>query len=564
VIESVDSSDNTVTFQNKKGSKFTLTIKKKQDVLHIMPTNKQDIPSVHLAGLLMDRKYTDPNQVPELINFVTENLNTITNYCVGCYKKMGHQSDIYINCGNDECVYKFEELRFGDPVIESFKRDPEIFMFLIRSSFDAITCDRKLDIFEPFPSKFIKGDVNMKRGEITKMVGKNYDAYKDFDRLNKIISTLNLDKFSEELDMFIKDKDILDAFGEDTYSLIRFIIMSCKIEIVLDTSMKDIPNECKIYRITHPMDKDTEFEQLKKTAGKTHYLFHGSRWHNWYSIMRNGLKNCSGGKLQTSGAAHGSGIYASDDAVLSYSYGVGTNAQRGVGTSVIGIFEILGDKSTYKKTKNIYVIDDDKVLIQRYLITVASNKGTVLSRLNTVFNAEIYEEKARTTAVVTTKGIKKLVKEYKVIARTIKKNPDSLGFRVTVDPNNAFVWKVFLDKYDEEYPVGKDMKKLGIKDIEMELLFPESYPFNPPFVRVIKPRFKHLTGNISRFGAVCNMILSPKFWSPACSIETLLITIKSQVIEGDGRIDPVNYNTPYGLKEAEDSFINIMRGHGWL
>lgn len=557
VVKSVDKTNNTVTLQNNKKILFTLVIKKKNSQLVITPL-KQDTHSIHLTGLIIHNKFTDPNQIPELMAFIIDNLNNITNYCVGCYTKMGHQSDQYINCGNDECVYKYEELRFGNPVIEKFKADPDIFVFLLRSSFDAITCNRKYDIFEPFPSRFLKGDQQLERGKMSKLTGKDLDNYKDFAKLEQIVQTLKLDKLVEELDMFIKDEHIVDVFGEDLYILIRFIVMSCKVEIVLDTSMKDIPKGCNIYRIVHQMDQDKEYETRKKASGKSHYLFHGSTWHNWHSIMRNGLKNCSGGKLMTAGAAHGSGIYLSSDSGYSINYG------KSVGKSVIGVFEVLGEKDKYKKASTIFVCPDEEALLQRYLIVISTNVTNTISRLNTLFNKEIYVENANTQTVITTRGIKKLVKEYKIIAKTIKKNPDSLGFKVQVDAGNAFLWNVLLDKYDEEFPVGKDMKKFGIKGVEMEMRFPDSYPFNPPFVRVVKPRFKHLTGNVTSGGSVCMEVLTPKGWSPACSIETLLVSIKSQILEGDGRIDPDNYNLEYSLKDAEASFIRVAKGHNWL
>ena len=48
--------------------------------------------------------------------------------------------------------------------------------------------------------------------------------------------------------------------------------------------------------------------------------FSGSHLENWHSIMRQGLINASGTKLQMHGAAHGSGIYLSPVASLSLGY----------------------------------------------------------------------------------------------------------------------------------------------------------------------------------------------------------------------------------------------------
>ena len=41
---------------------------------------------------------------------------------------------------------------------------------------------------------------------------------------------------------------------------------------------------------------------------------------NWYSILRNGLRNLSNTSLMTAGAAYGAGIYASSQYTTSYAY----------------------------------------------------------------------------------------------------------------------------------------------------------------------------------------------------------------------------------------------------
>ncbi len=38
--------------------------------------------------------------------------------------------------------------------------------------------------------------------------------------------------------------------------------------------------------------------------------------------------------------------------------------------------------------------------------------------------------------------------------------------------------------------------------ITMEMKFPKDYPMNPPFVRVLRPRFKFLTGKVFGFSPV--------------------------------------------------------------
>ena len=44
-------------------------------------------------------------------------------------------------------------------------------------------------------------------------------------------------------------------------------------------------------------------------------MFHGSSKQNWYSILRNGIRVLSKTKYMTAGAAHGVGVYASNNVI---------------------------------------------------------------------------------------------------------------------------------------------------------------------------------------------------------------------------------------------------------
>jgi len=55
--------------------------------------------------------------------------------------------------------------------------------------------------------------------------------------------------------------------------------------------------------------------------------------------------------------------------------------------------------------------------------------------------------------------------------------------------------------------------------IELEMTFPNEYPMKPPFVRVVRPRFKFLTGHITIGGSICMQVLTTSGWSPSNDIE---------------------------------------------
>jgi len=73
--------------------------------------------------------------------------------------------------------------------------------------------------------------------------------------------------------------------------------------------------------------------------------------------------------------------------------------------------------------------------------------------------------------------------------------------------DNLYIWYFTLGCFDPDIPLAQDMKNFGMKDIQLQVLFGPQHPHTPPFVRVIKPRFRqwmnggggHITGKFQRF-----------------------------------------------------------------
>lgn len=554
--------DDIMTIKEKKKNSCVLSFKGKdvrleysKNVLQIVPI-EDDIDSLALSNII--NKFHVVSCIDNIYDTIADTKKLVDNlydYCVVCGDRLEFQSKKYITCGTEDCNYKYEELLIDNPVIDAIKDDSDIIKFLIESAFDAIKCNRKFDIFEPFPKYFLKSDIDVKRGNLSRLKGNNYDNLKNFTKLNSLISKFNIDKFINQATEIYDDKELMKEIGKDMYILIRFIIMSCKVRIRKD---EDLSNNFDkkgtlVYKIIQPTDKEDDFKKLSN--GKNELLFHGSASHNWYSILRNGLKNCSNTKLMTAGAAHGSGIYFSGTSSYSYSYGKKGKKNE----SVIGVFEVADDIKNHHKSGNIYVVKDEKVLIQRYILLVKSSN--TCAKIDKLFRVTINKENREAKTRVYGKGLKKLVREYK---RIKKSDPDILGFKVVPSKTDVYHWKVYIIGFDKKSPIGKDMVRYGYKHIELEVKFPGSYPFNPPFIRVISPRFKSLTGHVTRAGALCMQILTEPHWVSTCSIESLIITIKSEILGGGGRLDPDRHSEKYSESEAKASFIRVARGHGWL
>lgn len=62
----------------------------------------------------------------------------------------------------------------------------------------------------------------------------------------------------------------------------------------------------------------------------------------------------------------------------------------------------------------------------------------------------------------------------------------------------------------------------------------ESFPFDPPFVRVINPVVSG--GYVLGGGAICMELLTKQGWSSAYSIESVILQISATLVKGKARI----------------------------
>ena len=96
----------------------------------------------------------------------------------------------------------------------------------------------------------------------------------------------------------------------------------------------------------------------------------------------------------------------------------------------------------------------------------------------------------------------------------------------------------------------------------LEIKVPETYPFNPPFIRVIRPRFAFRTGHVTIGGSICTELLTDSGWSPANTVEAVLVNIRANLLAGGARIDFANKHD-YTEHEAKDAFERMRQQHGW-
>jgi ubiquitin-protein ligase len=513
-----------------------------------------DYDTNHLVNLINKKKYESIDNIVDIVPDCLDYIIDLYKYCISCQEQLEVPSNEFSTCGKDECIFKMEELPIGEYILNLYQKYPDKVELILITSYETIRSQRREKIFEPFPTHFLidKNKNKPERGKMTAFnANKKCQNNKNWVFLDKVVNQFTTDQIVAIISKSVTEQDIKSKLGDDTYILVRFLLMSnrCNINIVNLIGHKDL----KSFQVIHPFDKEDEFK--KKSQSKSVLLYHGSKFDNWYSIMRNGIKVCSNTELMTAGAAHGKGIYTSDNFSTSLGY-CGYNYNSKI---IMGVFEVVGTKSDYKPGGSIFVIPSDDILILRYILCFPHNLSSIISqKLNDKFSIKIHQENSLINNRIKTKGMKRLTKDLSDLQN------NSCEFMVSYDPDNIQKWSIMVTDFDKDSQLVIDMKNFDIPFVEIEILFEDNYPYSPPFVRIIYPRFKYQTGHITSKGALCMEILTPNRWSPAYSIESLLIQIKSTITEGGAKIDPQNYSTRYTLTEAKQSFVLVAKQHGWM
>lgn len=479
----------------------------------------------------------------------------IYNYCFNCGSILDlGGNDKFMSCDNLECINICNSRLLDDSVTKEFQKykntpNLSILEFLIKTAYWAATSTRRDLVYNPNP------------------------FHNSWEKLDNFITTYPVNKILNILVSYDNDQDLYNCIGDVGYGFIKFtlktnntMLFSGSLISVSDINTLFNPNIDEKYVETLADDflKLQQFsvqhsQQVENRFKKGCYLYHGSRQENWYSIMRNGLKVCSDSKMQVNGAAYGSGIYLSDQVNFSLNYSTGQNI-------VIGVYQVMDTREKWYKTTNIYVVPDEKNVLLKYLLIFPSSgqsyseqfKGSLMALLNNKFKSSIYHDQSTKQSQVSSLRNKRLMKEYKTLFN------QEIGFRIElVNEDNLDTWKIFVPKsgFEGNPKFQENMEKFNLKEVELEFRFNENYPVQPPFVRIVSPRFIYRTGHITVGGSICMELLTNQGWDMTTSISTVVTYIKSAIMDGDGQIESVSI---YNMTEAVDAYNRMLKSHGWV
>ena len=470
-----------------------------------------------------------------------------------------------INSNISNCTYTGNNC-----IVSEWKQKESLVRFVIEYGFITLQSSRCAKILTSIPATWTNRGIQVK------------------DAIAKLHIITDLEKIFRAIIIARDDEALCDLIGIETYGFIKFLlhmnnaiyIEKCKLIFQDDSSpisavsaVSAVSTRYKQFKMTYAPDIESRFISSDATK-KTVFRAHGTPAENIIPILATGLRNCSkNDDLRLNGAVHGDGIYLSDSAEFSLGYckATATSIYGGSGSLMaMLVYEVLDDPKWFK-TNNIYVVDDESALVLRYIVVISDynyskdahvfTKLTGMMQSGALKEADTKKEKAK-KAVMNKAYNKRLMIEYKLL---MNKTFAELGFSIKLsEEGNLRVWTVCIPSSGLNNPtLEAQMQKLKIPFLELEITFPEGYPIEPPFPRVIYPRFQSLTGHITAGGSICMEAISLSGWVPTTNIECLITQIKLVLAEGDARIDETHTGKRYEMAEAKEAFQRAMATHGW-
>ena len=124
--------------------------------------------------------------------------------------------------------------------------------------------------------------------------------------------------------------------------------------------------------------------------------------------------------------------------------------------------------------------------------------------------------------------------------RDIYRSPSfkSGAYQVELVNDSLYEWNVKIMRVDPDSPLAEDLKKLKEKEgkdhILLSFTFKDTFPFDPPFVRMVHPVLHG--GYVLDGGALCMELMTPQGWSSAYTIEAVIMQLSATLVKGKARI----------------------------
>lgn len=567
---SISSSDNTITHSN---SKFHLSVNILNECQITLDTDIQSIN--YYVNLICNPKAMRDYSISPVINdkytYDTTILELLFNYkSLDTIIKKLYEHTISLIPENDiKYIFKYipnTDKQYYTPITNFYVSNKKLFSLIIDMLENIISHPKANDYYYPRPEyvRCIK-NLNIEYGNnktsIEQVITNLRTIESVFFNLDEVLIDDNKYKFGIETEIFELNRFAYHILLISTIEFNKYYLQEYKVPSVSDN--------ITIYKVEYNDRKTSQKFDTLLDKEQSNIGWHGSNILNWYSILYNGL--VAGSKKAgtvANGSAYGEGIYISN--TLNYSITYSNN--RFVGKSkhqpniILGLFQLDGGLDKYKKASKIYVVPDSNLLCMRYLIVgTYANISKNIQKLDTYFINSHTQTKKEEKKVVQKKGNGRIMKEIKMMSRyndgPVDDNGLTLEFNIVEEQINIWRCKLAADNFTDCKDLYSDLQKYNISNVEFEILLPERYPFEPPFIRLVTPRFAFLSGHITRGGSICMELLTKQGWTSSISVDKVLLMIKQNMMDGGARIDPKLIGKVYGYQEAVEAYDRMLRNH---
>ena len=160
----------------------------------------------------------------------------------------------------------------------------------------------------------------------------------------------------------------------------------------------------------------------------------------------------------------------------------------------------------------------------------------------------------------------------RVLMRQLRELKNDAVWKSTLHNESTLdAWEVMLtaESFDDNgcRELAKEIRAYAERQnkpphVKLLIQFGEEYPREPPFVRVVYPRFVQHTGHVTIGGSLCTPVLTSQAWDSNMTIVALLMHIQTTMIEGKGRVDLYERHE-YTQEEAMSAYLRVASDHEW-
>lgn len=314
-------------------------------------TNSNEFDFNHLDESLFIPTY-DECPFIYLILEIVEAFLDLNDHCCICRKKLPFSGIRPQHCTDALCQFGYNMIGVCSSVASEIRRDP-LAADLVFSIFSASFSNA--EFMDPKPSQ--------------ELIDKSRQIFSSLPPMETIARNCK------------KDGDISRLYGQDTLSLLRWVLMTNRSQIISlpkHLTVQGIPTNFQFMTLISTPESELEFQSKKKQYGSL-FLWHGSGGDRWHSILHNGLKNMSKLGKAIHGTACGEGIYLANNSCTSMGYSQGVqnlyiNSKIGNNLRCIALCEVANMPSNILRNfSGIKTLIDEKACVVRFIFAYSNN-----------------------------------------------------------------------------------------------------------------------------------------------------------------------------------------------